>query len=108
MKKTTACFLTAAALGLGLCLVGCSGNGGREVPDAGENPRAELSREADGGGLFAGGSGAEDDPWLITTADALDAVRNDPNAHYRLGADIDLSGEDWTPIGAFRETEDTP
>ena len=93
MKKTTACFLTAAVMAaFGLCLTGCAGRGGTEIPDAGRE--LELNREADGGGLFAGGSGAEDDPRLITTADALDAVRNDPNAHYRLGADIDLSGAD--------------
>ncbi len=91
MKKTTACFLTAAVMAaFGLCLTGCAGRGGTEIPDAGREQGLELT---DGGGLFAGGSGAEDDPWLITTAEALDAVRNDPNAHYRLGADIDLSGE---------------
>ena len=36
---------------------------------------------------------------LITTADELDAVRNDLGGIYGLGADIDLAGHDWTPIG---------
>lgn len=55
------------------------------------------------------GSGTVGDPYLIETAEDLDAVRNDLNAHYRLVADIDLSGFGgvgnanetwgWTPIG---------
>ncbi len=36
---------------------------------------------------------------LITTADELDAVRNDLSALYGLGADIDLLGRQWTPLG---------
>jgi len=37
---------------------------------------------------------------LITTADELDAVRNDLAGVYGLGSDIDLAGRDWTPIGS--------
>ena len=36
---------------------------------------------------------------LIYTADELDAVRNNLGGIYGLGADIDLAGRDWTPIG---------
>ena len=36
---------------------------------------------------------------LIATADELDAVRDDLAGVYGLGADIDLAGVDWTPIG---------
>ena len=36
---------------------------------------------------------------LITTADELDAVRNDLGGIYGLGADIDLLGRQWTPLG---------
>ncbi|MBQ6924316.1 MAG: hypothetical protein IJQ73_06725, partial [Kiritimatiellae bacterium] len=36
---------------------------------------------------------------LITTADELDAVRDDLAGFYGLGADIDLTGLDWTPLG---------
>ena len=36
---------------------------------------------------------------FITTADELDAVRDDLAGAYALGADIDLAGRDWTPIG---------
>ena len=35
----------------------------------------------------------------ISTADELDAVRNDLAGIYGLRRDIDLSGRDWTPIG---------
>jgi hypothetical protein len=37
---------------------------------------------------------------LIHTADELDAVRNDLSGVYGLGADIDLAGRSWTPIGS--------
>ena len=36
---------------------------------------------------------------FITTADELDAVRNDLGGIYGLGADIDLLGRPWTPLG---------
>ncbi|MBO7684738.1 MAG: hypothetical protein J6V72_00045 [Kiritimatiellae bacterium] len=35
----------------------------------------------------------------ISTADELDAVRNDLAGIYGLANDIDLSGRDWTPLG---------
>jgi len=57
-------------------------------------------------GAFSGsGSGTASDPYIIMTADQLDEVRNDLDAHYRLGADIDLDvspyneGQGWVPIG---------
>ncbi|GGL61789.1 InlB B-repeat-containing protein [Sporolactobacillus putidus] len=71
------------------------------------SPRAGL---ADTSG-FAGGSGTANDPWVITTPQQLDNVRNDLSAHYKLGNDIDLSsyvssggagyhaGAGWEPIG---------
>lgn len=58
-------------------------------------------------GSFAGGSGAENDPYLIEDAWDLDAVRNDLSAHYKLINDIDLDispfneGNGWTPISDF-------
>lgn len=55
---------------------------------------------------FSGsGSGTAGDPYIITTAGQLDEVRNDLDACYRLGADIDLdvspynTGQGWVPIG---------
>ncbi|WAB92476.1 hypothetical protein OSS47_00405 [Pseudomonas citronellolis] len=49
---------------------------------------------------FAGGSGTLTDPYLITSAAQLSDIRNDQAAHYRLVADIALSGN-WTPIPSF-------
>ena len=63
---------------------------------------------------FASGSGTIDDPYIITTAKELDSVRENLNASYKLGCDIDLTeylsenGEGyekwgnngWEPIGS--------
>ena len=49
---------------------------------------------------FASGSGTADDPYLVSTAAELNAVRNNLSAHYKMTADIDLSSyTNWTPIG---------
>ncbi|MCI2056620.1 MAG: SH3 domain-containing protein [Oscillibacter sp.] len=49
---------------------------------------------------FAGGSGTYADPYLIATADQLNAVRKGLDKHYKLTADIDLSQwGNWVPIG---------
>ena len=49
---------------------------------------------------FAGGSGTLEDPFLIENANQLNAVRKGPKHHYKLIADIDLSGwGNWVPIG---------
>jgi Bacterial Ig-like domain (group 3)./The GLUG motif. len=53
-------------------------------------------------GVFAGGNGTAECPYLIETADQLNSVRDNLNAHYRLIADIDLAGSEypnWEPIG---------
>ena len=58
--------------------------------------------------IFAGGSGTEDDPYQIATADqilALSATVNDgsangyPGQFFVLTSDIDLDGIAWQPIG---------
>ncbi len=53
-----------------------------------------------------GGSGTEDAPYLIEDIEDLKAFRDSVNAgnnydgqYVKLTADINLSGEDWTPIG---------
>ena len=62
-------------------------------------------------GPFAGGSGTEDDPYLIAEASQLALLAKYVNeetpgyyedgVHYRLTADIDLGGYgNWTPIGS--------
>jgi len=53
---------------------------------------------------FAGGSGTKEDPYLIATADQLNAIRlSYYKTYYKLIADIDLSGwGNWVPIGGTR------
>lgn len=53
---------------------------------------------------FAGGSGTEDDPYIIMTPAQLNNVRFHLDSHFKLGADIDLfhysDGEGWEPIAS--------
>jgi hypothetical protein len=56
---------------------------------------------AQAAGFSGSGSGTAGDPYVITTPEQLNEVRNNLSAHYRLGADIDLSGYmNWEPIGS--------
>ncbi|MGI5839852.1 MAG: S-layer homology domain-containing protein [bacterium] len=52
---------------------------------------------------FAGGDGSEEEPYLIETPEQLNAIRNYPDKHFKLVADINLAdysaGEGWEPIG---------
>ena len=51
---------------------------------------------------FAGGTGTEQDPYLIATPAQLNNVRNDFTAHYKLINDIDLAEwGNWEPIVSF-------
>lgn len=54
------------------------------------------------------GSGTVADPYVITTAEELYAIRDDLSANYKLGDDIDLLGSAWTPIGTFESDADDP
>lgn len=50
---------------------------------------------------FAEGSGTKADPYIISTPDQLNAIRQGLDKHYKLANDIDLSAwGDWMPIGA--------
>ena len=58
------------------------------------------------------GSGSEDDPYILTNADELNAMRQDLTASYRLGNDIDLSpsvawnyGRGWMEVGRSASDE---
>ncbi|UCE47822.1 MAG: hypothetical protein JSW47_19765, partial [Phycisphaerales bacterium] len=53
--------------------------------------------------VFSGGTGALDDPYLISTADELDDIGSNPRlmtAHFRLADDIDLAGVDFFSIAS--------
>ncbi|MGI6317660.1 MAG: hypothetical protein GX263_09785 [Firmicutes bacterium] len=59
--------------------------------------------------VFSGGSGTEDDPYIISTPEQLNEVRNYLSSCFELGADLDLdcepfnTGEGWMPIGTGEE-----
>ncbi|MUW14172.1 PKD domain-containing protein [Halorubrum sp. CBA1125] len=82
-----------------------------------ENGTASTSETNDTAGPAAveasslEGSGTEADPHLVTNVSELQAVRNDLDAHYELGNDIDASstaqwndGRGFYPIGLNRST----
>ncbi|MFA5498735.1 MAG: hypothetical protein WC327_04230, partial [Candidatus Cloacimonadia bacterium] len=50
---------------------------------------------------FAGGSGVEEDPYLIETATHLNNVRNYMGSYFLQIDDIDLTGYNWVPIGVL-------
>jgi len=52
------------------------------------------------------GSGTEQNPYIVTTIDELNAIRQDLTAHYKLNSDLDATatviwdyGKGWQPIG---------
>ena len=79
----------------------------------------ELNTEFGAPELFEGaflmseleGEGTKESPYLVGTADDLKLVSNNVNqgiassAYYKLTADIDLGGIEWTPIGHHTKTD---
>ena len=59
-------------------------------------PKGDNPSEDDG--EFAGGSGTAYDPYLIKTAASMMRMRDYPDAHFALAADIDMEGYAWIPI----------
>lgn len=51
--------------------------------------------------LFTAGDGTAENPFIISDREGLEAVSDNLSAHYKLGADIDLLGEAFTPIGTL-------
>ena len=64
-----------------------------------QKPSTDISGE------FAGGSGTQEDPFLVGTAQQLNNVRDYLDKHFKQIADIDLAdyadGRGWEPIGYF-------
>ncbi len=70
-------------------------------------PEAEAATSTDAPGIFAGGSGTAADPYLIENSDQMQAFRDSVNAGnaydgvtIALSSDVDITGIQWTPIGA--------
>jgi len=68
----------------------------------------------EGASLFAEleGDGSQESPYLIGSAEDLMLFANNINsgintsAHYKLTSDIDLGGEEWTPVGHLAASND--
>lgn len=87
-------------LGSALVLTGCNNNS-----NSNSNTSSSFGSSTPS---FVTGSGTEDDPYVLYTAqhlrDLADEVNSDSYAptrteYYQLGNDIDLENEEWTPIG---------
>ena len=52
-------------------------------------------------GEFMGGSGTENDPYIISNKTHLDNVRNYPDAHFSMVTDITFSADDFAESGLF-------
>ncbi|MGF7046788.1 hypothetical protein J2T13_001286 [Paenibacillus sp. DS2015] len=52
------------------------------------------------------GDGTSISPYIITTPEELYYMNTKQNGHYKLGANIDLSNYEWSPIGNFSGTLD--
>ena len=63
-----------------------------------EPSEIDISNEAKAAATFAGGSGTQRDPYKVSNAAQLDAVRYYPEKYFIQTADINLSGVNWKPI----------
>lgn len=52
---------------------------------------------------FSSGKGTKKSPYIITTADQLNAMRENLSAYYKLGANIDLNGKAWKAVGTYKK-----
>lgn len=50
-------------------------------------------------GFVGHGSGTEEDPYLVESAEQLDQLRNCPGSYFRQVNDISLENQEWEPIG---------
>lgn len=71
--------------------------------------KAETNPGPQPGGIFASGTGTAEDPYVIATSGQLQAFAASVNAgesyagqYLRMEADLDLSGQEWTPIGFYQ------
>ena len=108
MKKLMAFFMAVCLL-LSAAACGSSATGN---PEAGTSPADSSASHEDS--VFAGGDGTETNPYQIASVVQLEAFRDGVNGGeqggyagvcFRLTADLDLSGTDWTPIGTMEDME---
>jgi len=57
--------------------------------------------------IYTRGSGTEEDPYLVSNLEQLDAIRHNLNKHFVQIANLDIGNEEWEPIGEVY-ADDTP
>ncbi|MGG6447796.1 fibronectin type III domain-containing protein, partial [Pseudobacillus badius] len=70
------------------------------IPVADLTGLSEVGK-AEAAGVFAGGDGTAANPYLIASASQLNDIRNNLSSHFKLTANINLSGIEWQPINGF-------
>lgn len=108
LKSTVALLLLLATVISLLCTVGCNGDGtGDDTSDdePGDDFTGSITNKDDGDGDEDDGNdsvdiGDETQTYHISTAEEL-REKLKLKGTYILDADIDLSGEDWVPVGTF-------
>ncbi|WP_019568268.1 GLUG motif-containing protein [Thioalkalivibrio sp. ALMg13-2] len=72
-------------------------------PIGGQITDSEVTNEAVTGQVSqppTSGDGTAGSPYVIDTAEQLAWMHNEPQAHYELNSDIDVSQVDWQPVGS--------
>lgn len=57
--------------------------------------------------IYTKGSGTEEDPYLVSNVEQLDAIRHNLDKHFVQIANLDLEDREWEPIGEVY-ADDTP
>lgn len=111
MKKLIAAF--SALCVMASLFAGCSSAPASEAPSASQAVQESAAQQEDGG-IFAGGSGTQEDPYQIANAEQLKAFADSVNdgscagyaeQYIQLTSDVDLSGVEWQPIGNMTDME---
>ena len=114
MKQKILSAVLALALVLSLLPTAALADGSEDVVDAAPDMAEEIVPSEEAGaesessrtGVFAAGTGTQEDPYEIADLDQLKAFRDSVNGgesyrgkYIQLTADIDLENEEWEPIG---------
>lgn len=73
------------------------------IPLADLTGLAHIDR-VEAAGVFVGGGGTASNPYLIENATQWNKMRNNLSSHFKLIADIDLTGIEWEPVGSSYPT----
>lgn len=69
--------------------------------DGGHTEVITVNVSGAGEPLFAEGAGTEDNPFIIYSLNEFNNIKEYKNFYYKLGAEIDLTGIEWTSFGTY-------